>query len=771
MLNTTLGTRSARARESAQLSAPQRMRRIAFVGALLVVFVLAGAQIALADVYSLTYTAGEHGSIEGSAAQMVEFEGYGTTLTAVPDDNYHFASWSDDVATAARQDQALATLEVGASVAIDTHTLTYSAGTGGSVDGSATQVVDYNSSGSAVTAAADASHHFVKWSDDSTANPRTDANVIANKSVTAEFAINSAAWKVASVHGDSRFAIEDAGGGLRYFTQPMAQANSWYWFENNGQPANKLATNALASGPSNHPDGINTLPVRAGARTFAVSNVAAGQKLGDLKLVVEYDKTLSLMNPAAGYPTINFWITDGAGNYAIFAPASGGIAAVSVTTELDATWRRLTFDLTRSDIASGALCAIYENNVPPTGNPFAIKRWDNIKNLTIAGCYDYQRSPTGGWGAWGTMFAPMDYVGNPTLNNGYGLGLIWGDTIGNPPYNTEQRRIRNVTVSFGGKSYAGAFEAAQAGHTLAYAAGAGGSIDGSATQVVVAGSSGTAVTAMPATGYHFVSWSDAVSTAARTDASVIADKSVTANFAIDTFTLAYTAGTGGSVDGSATQVVDYNTSGTLVTAMPATGYHFVKWSDDVMTAARTDANVTADKSVTASFAINTYALTYTAGTHGTITGVKSQTVNWGTDGSEVVAVPDPGYHWVGWSDSVSTLARTDTNVKADVTVTALFVNNAPVATPGTVTMDANGIVTITLAGTDADYDPLTYQWVSGPSHGTLGPVLANKVTYRPTTNFGGADSFTFRAYDGTAYSAPATVSITVSAPKRKYGRP
>ena len=50
-----------------------------------------------------------------------------------------------------------------------------------------------------------------------------------------------------------------------------------------------------------------------------------------------------------------------------------------------------------------------------------------------------------------------------------------------------------------------------------------------------------------------------------------------------------------------------------MTATPGTGYHFVKWSDGVLTAARTDTNVTADLSVTASFAINTYTLTYTAG--------------------------------------------------------------------------------------------------------------------------------------------------------------
>ena len=40
-----------------------------------------------------------------------------------------------------------------------------------------------------------------------------------------------------------------------------------------------------------------------------------------------------------------------------------------------------------------------------------------------------------------------------------------------------------------------------------------------------------------------------------------------------------------------------------MTAVPNAGYHFVSWSDGVLTAARTDTNVHANISVTASFAL------------------------------------------------------------------------------------------------------------------------------------------------------------------------
>ena len=91
-------------------------------------------------------------------------------------------------------------------------------------------------------------------------------------------------------------------------------------------------------------------------------------------------------------------------------------------------------------------------------------------------------------------------------------------------------------------------------------------------------------------------------TPSRIDTDVVANKTVDAEFAIDTFTLTYSAGANGSIVGSATQVVDWNTSGTEVVATPAPGYDFVTWSDGVLTAARTDASVTATKSVSASFA-------------------------------------------------------------------------------------------------------------------------------------------------------------------------
>jgi len=74
-----------------------------------------------------------------------------------------------------------------------------------------------------------------------------------------------------------------------------------------------------------------------------------------------------------------------------------------------------------------------------------------------------------------------------------------------------------------------------------------------------------------------------------------------------------------------------------------------------------------------------YTLTYSAGPNGTISGVASQSVPQGGNGTTVTATPNPGYHFVSWSDAVLTAARTETNVQANLSVTASFAANPAVA--------------------------------------------------------------------------------------------
>ena len=134
------------------------------------------------------------------------------------------------------------------------------------------------------------------------------------------------------------------------------------------------------------------------------------------------------------------------------------------------------------------------------------------------------------------------------------------------------------------------------------------------------------------------------------------------------------------------------------------------------------------------------------------------------NGSQVTYTPNAGY--VG-TDSFTFIAKdgkggNSSPATVDLTITA--VNRAPIADPQQVTVPEDMSLAISLTGSDADGDTITYSIVSGPQHGTLGSVNGSQVYYMPASNFNGADSFTFIANDGNGgISSPATVAITVTA--------
>lgn len=102
-----------------------------------------------------------------------------------------------------------------------------------------------------------------------------------------------------------------------------------------------------------------------------------------------------------------------------------------------------------------------------------------------------------------------------------------------------------------------------------------------------------------------------------------------------------------------------------------------------------------------------------------------------------------------------------TSAPATVDITVTPVNHPPVAYATTAETAEDTPVAITLTGFDPDGDPLTYSVATGPSHGTLSGVAPN-LTYTPSANVHGSDSFTFVVSDGKLSSDSATVSISVT---------
>lgn len=223
--------------------------------------------------------------------------------------------------------------------------------------------------------------------------------------------------------------------------------------------------------------------------------------------------------------------------------------------------------------------------------------------------------------------------------------------------------------------------------SLNYSSGPNGSLTGSTSQIVNAGSDGAAVTAVPADGFGFLGWSDGRTDNPRIDADVAADVSVTATFSA-AITLTYAAGPNGTLSGATEQVIGTGGTGSAVTAVPDSGFGFDKWSDDSTENPRIDSAVTSNLSVTAEF-VPAFTLTYTAEANGSLTGVTTQMVNTGGSGTEVRAVPVQGYVFRQWSDGKTQNPRTDTNVVANVTVSAefiqIFILKYTAGTNGTVT--------------------------------------------------------------------------------------
>lgn len=228
---------------------------------------------------------------------------------------------------------------------------------------------------------------------------------------------NTGTAYVATVNGDSAFGISNGGSQLLYDVQPDTDYN---WYYEDGSVVTYTSGGVTAD--------------RDGMKTFAATNVAYGTRLSDISLFFQYASSSFTDSSGYGYgnyPTINIHITDGNGNYAIWSATSGGTGFTTTTT--GGLWESLTLDCTSfaDNSTFGKINESTNTSVLANGNLSSTKAWDTIKNWTVAGFYDEQFSPTGGWDAWGqTLWGDINSAGDVTPVNQYGISLVWGDTVG-----------------------------------------------------------------------------------------------------------------------------------------------------------------------------------------------------------------------------------------------------------------------------------------------------------------------------------------------------
>ncbi len=575
-------------------------------------------------------------------------EGTVVTLTAMPDPGYHIVSLSGcggvlegNVYTTA---PITADCTVSATFAINTYTVTPTAGSNGSVSPSTPQMVNYNETAS-FTVTPDIGYHIALVSGCSgtlNGNTYTTGPMTGDCSVSATFAINS--YTVIPTAG--------ANGSISPSTPQTVNYNQTGSFTVTPDIGYHIALVTGCSGTLNG-NTYTTGPVAADctvSATFAINTYTVTPTAGPNGSVspaipqsVNYNQTASFtITPDTGYHIALVSGCTGTlnGNTYITGP-------VTADCTVSATFAINTYTVTPTAGSNGSVSP----STPQTVN------YNETASFTV------------------------------TPETGYHIALVTGCTgtlNGNTYITGPVAADCTVSATFAINTY-----------TVTPTAGPNGSIS-PATPQTVNHNQPLAFTITPDIGYHIdtvTGCSGTLNGNTYTTGPVTADCTVSATFAINTYTVTPTAGANGSISPSIPRTVNYNQTASF-TVTPETGYHIALVSGCSGTLngnTYTTGPVTSDCTVSATFAINTYTVTPSAGANGGISPSIPQTVNY-NQATSFTITPDTGYHIAlvsGCSGTLNGNTYTTGEVTSDCAVSATFAINIYTVTPSA---GANGSI-------------------------------------------------------------------------------
>jgi hypothetical protein len=336
----------------------------------------------------------------------------------------------------------------------------------------------------------------------------------------------------------------------------------------------------------------------------------------------------------------------------------------------------------------------------------------DIAELTIAKTGNGSTSPLPGISTVNTATA-LPITATPELNNHF---LDWTVTSGSATIAKPTATATTVTLT-GGHASAAAITANFARNT--------------ATLTTISSGNGTAgftgvnplntatdipILATPDANYHFVNWtvksgSAAIANPAAASTTVAltgghaSAATITANFAINTFSVVFTAGANGSITGTKTQTVKYGANCTSVTPVPATNYHFTGWTGDHV---GTESplilkNITSNMAVTANFARNTATLNVNKVGNGTAAFTGSNPLNTVT-AVPITAAADADNHFVKWTVSGPATVASATSAATTVKLTG---KNGTAATVTANFATGKATATVTIKGLSQIYNGLS----------------------------------------------------------------
>ena len=326
--------------------------------------------------------------------------------------------------------------------------------------------------------------------------------------------------------------------------------------------------------------------------------------------------------------------------------------------------------------------------------------------------------------------------------------------------------------------------------SITVTSGSGGSISPSSASVIYGG--GQTFSIIPNAGYYVadvkVDGLDQGAITSYTFSNVTAAHSISATFA-NTYTVTPSAGSGGSISPSTAQTVNYDGT-TSFTVTPNTGYSISSvtgcggnLSGNIFTTGQITCNCT----VSAAFAINTYSVTPSAGSGGSISPSTAQTVNYGGTTSFSVT-PNTGYaisSVTGCGGSLSGSTYTTGPITGNCTVSATFIQTFTVtpsagagggmspSTPQTVNSGGTASFTVTpnsgyavssVTGCGGTLSGNTY--TTGPITGncTVSATFIQTFTVTPSAGAGGSMS----PSTPQTVNSGGTTSFTVT-PNTGYG--
>jgi hypothetical protein len=263
--------------------------------------------------------------------------------------------------------------------------------------------------------------------------------------------------------------------------------------------------------------------------------------------------------------------------------------------------------------------------------------------------------------------------------------------------------------------------------------------------------------------------------ASYTFSQVNADHSISASFAAETFTISASAGSNGSISPSGTVSVAYGASRTY-TISAAAGYRVadvqVDGSSVGAVSSYTFSNVTAAHTISASFAVNSFTISSSAGTGGTISPSGQIAVAGGAS-QNFSLTADTGYEIQSLAvDGVSLGVQSNyffNNVQSNHTITASFIlkNQLPVADAGPdQVVDEAQVVTLSgVNSRDADDGIAVFQWrqIQGVSVSLSTPDQEMSTFIAPDVEAAGqALAFELTVTDSKGATAKDTCIVNVT---------